>query len=102
MGMMNITPNRFIDNTGINKTMDNQEYQTYRSRRNAYWRRLRAAQGEFNTLKNNNIAAKNTVFKDYVLDKYGVGMHFEDGGIAGRFDIIDDVKYFLFLIKFPV
>ena len=100
--MMNTTPNRFIDNTWIKETMDNQEKQDYRSRRNAYWRRLQAAQGEFNTLKNSNLAAENTVFKDYVLDKYGVGMHFADGGIAGHFDIIDDAKYFLFLIKFPV
>ena len=49
--------NRFADNTWIKEPIDSPEKQNYIQQRNSYWRRLRAAQAEFNKLNDSHYAA---------------------------------------------
>jgi hypothetical protein len=71
-------------------------------KRDKHWDRLRKCNADY--LSDNptldNLNSNNGLY--YFLQKtYGIKIHFsDDGKIKGTFDIIDEKKYMLFLIKY--
>ena len=39
-------------------------------------------------------------FEEYISDVYGVKMHLTDGKITDGYEVVDEKKYLIFLLKF--
>lgn len=39
-------------------------------------------------------------FEEYIADVYGVKMHLTDGKITDGYEVVDEKKYLIFLLKF--
>lgn len=62
-----------------------------------YWQMLKSARKEF---MENSVEFDAYVFEDYIETKYGIRMNIVNGNITDGYQIIDEKKYLLFLLKF--
>lgn len=65
-------------------------------KRNAYWK---AITGAFKEFKDIDQDPTNDRFKVWLLDTYGITMYYEGTNISGRFKVLDEQKYTIFLLK---
>ena len=74
-------------------------------KRNAYWKALSSARKEFDQLPHHTKPywnAESGIFKMWLHDTYGIEMHYEGANISGKFKVIDEQKYTIFLLKHGV
>ena len=71
--------------------------------RNAYWKALGLARKEFDQLNSINVSdssiGASLQFKIWLSDAYGIEMQYEGTNISGKFTIVDEQKYTIFLLK---
>ncbi len=69
-------------------------------KRNAYWKALGLARKEFNIIFEGKLLQPDSdVFKQWLLDTYGIEMHYQGTNISGQFKVVDEQKYTIFLLK---
>lgn len=66
------------------------------AKRNAYWKSLSAVRREYD----HDYPTDRQGFDGWLADMYGVKIHYEGANISGHFDILDEQKYTLFLLKY--
>jgi hypothetical protein len=69
----------------------------FRKRRWNYWEALKQVRKEFMT-QNKEFDAYD--FEDYLIGQYGVRMNIVNGNITDGYEIVDEKKYLIFLLKF--
>jgi hypothetical protein len=62
-----------------------------------YWEALKQVRKEF-MAQNKEFDAYD--FEDYLIGQYGVKMNIVNGNITDGYEIIDEKKYLIFLLKF--
>jgi hypothetical protein len=68
-----------------------------RKRRWNYWEALKKVRIEF-MAQNKEFDAYD--FEDYLVGKYGLKMNIVNGNITDGYEIVDEKKYLIFLLKF--
>ena len=68
-----------------------------RANRWKYWEALKTVRKEYMESKNGFDVYE---FEDYLLNKYGIRMNLVSGNITDGYEIIDEKKYLIFLLKF--
>jgi hypothetical protein len=78
----------------------------FRKERWDYWEALRDIRAEYlaslGHTDNQYVAVLTNnpyMFSDYIESKYGIRMGFVNGNITDRYDIVDEQKYLIFLLK---
>lgn len=71
--------------------------QRQKEKRNNYWRRLRTAFAEYQT---KNPEGNLHSFRYYMEHQYGVRVNMVSDNIDGSYQIIDDAKHTMFLLKY--
>ena len=69
----------------------------FRKRRWNYWEALKKVRIEF-MAQNKEFDAYD--FEDYLVGKYGLKMNIVNGNITDGYEIVDEKKYLIFLLKF--
>jgi hypothetical protein len=69
----------------------------FRKRRWDYWAALKLVRKEYME-QNREFDAYG--FEDYLVEKYGVKMNIVNGNITDGYQIVDEKKYLIFLLKF--
>jgi hypothetical protein len=69
----------------------------FRKRRWDYWAALKVVRKEYMT-QNKEFDAYD--FEDYLLGQYGLKMNIVGGNITDGYEIVDEKKYLIFLLKF--
>ena len=69
----------------------------YKEKRNKYWARLRTA---FSDYQEKNDDANFISFKYYMERQYGMRVNMVGDNIGTTYEIVDDTKYTLFLMKY--
>ena len=67
-------------------------------KRNSYWKLLRMARSEYGPSAFDEYQSQ--PFDAWILETYGVKMFYEGTNIAGHFEIVDEHKYLLLLLKY--
>ena len=62
-----------------------------------YWEALKKVREEF-MAQNKEFDAYD--FEDYLIGQYGIRMHIVNGNITDGYEIVDEKKYLIFLLKF--
>jgi hypothetical protein len=62
-----------------------------------YWEALKKVRREYMS-QNNEFDAYD--FEDYLTGQYGLKMNIVDGNITDGYEIVDEKKYLIFLLKF--
>ena len=62
-----------------------------------YWEALKKVRKEY-MAQNNDFDAYD--FEDYLLGQYGLRMNIINGNITDGYEIVDEKKYLIFLLKF--
>ena len=62
-----------------------------------YWEALKKVRKEY-MAQNNEFDAYD--FEDYLIGQYGIRMNIVNGNITDGYEIIDEKKYLIFLLKF--
>jgi hypothetical protein len=62
-----------------------------------YWNALKKIRVEYLDGKTNFDAYE---FEEYIITVYGIKMHLTDGKITDGYEIVDEKKYVVFLLKF--
>ena len=62
-----------------------------------YWEALKQVRKEF-MAQNKEFDAYD--FEDYLIGQYGVKMNVDNGNITDGYEIVDEKKYLIFLLKF--
>ena len=62
-----------------------------------YWEALKKVRKEYMS-QNNEFDAYD--FEDYLTGQYGIKMNIVDGNITDGYEIVDEKKYLIFLLKF--
>ena len=62
-----------------------------------YWEALKQVRKEF-MAQNKEFVAYD--FEDYLIGQYGVKMNIVNGNITDGYEIVDEKKYLIFLLKF--
>ena len=62
-----------------------------------YWEALKKVRKEY-MLQNKEFDAYD--FEDYLLGQYGLKMNIVNGNITDGYEIVDEKKYLIFLLKF--
>jgi len=62
-----------------------------------YWEALKKVRKEYMS-QNNEFDAYD--FEDYLTGQYGLKMNIVDGNITDGYEIVDEKKYLIFLLKF--
>jgi len=75
---------------------DDPEIDKRRNRWN-YWEALKKVRKEY-MAQNKEFDAYD--FEDYLIGQYGLKMNIVNGNITDGYDIIDEKKYLIFLLKF--
>ena len=75
---------------------DDPEIDKRRNRWN-YWEALKQVRKEF-MAQNKEFDAYD--FEDYLIGQYGVKMNIVNGNITDGYEIVDEKKYLIFLLKF--
>jgi hypothetical protein len=68
-----------------------------RKKRWDYWAALKLVRKEY-MLQNKEFDAYD--FEDYLIGQYGIRMHIINGNITDGYEIVDEKKYLIFLLKF--
>ena len=68
-----------------------------RKKRWDYWAALKLVRKEY-MLQNREFDAYD--FEDYLLGQYGLKMNIVNGNITDGYEIVDEKKYLIFLLKF--
>ena len=68
-----------------------------RKRRWDYWAALKLVRKEY-MAQNKEFDAYD--FEDYIIGQYGIKMNIVNGNITDGYEIIDEKKYLIFLLKF--
>lgn len=75
--------------------------QDQREKRNEYWRRLKLAKEEFLKKPNTDYFVYPTnAFVRFLKETYGLDIVLIDGNIGEDYNIIDEKKYTLFLLRY--
>jgi hypothetical protein len=61
-----------------------------------YWNALKSVRKEYLT---DNKEFDAYEFEDFLTEQYGIRMHLFDGKITDGFEIVDEKKYLIFLLK---
>lgn len=72
-------------------------------RRDKYWQMLRSAKNDFIKLTEQaslEYEIGEDAFYYYLKQNYGLQVELIDGKIAGEYNIVDEKKYLMFLLKF--
>lgn len=75
----------------------------YKKRRNNYWAMLKTARKDYyqNLLDNNIEYAKyETAFYEHMISVHGLRVILEGGSISAEYEIVDEKKYVMFLMKY--
>ena len=75
---------------------DDPEIERRKNRWN-YWEALKKVRKEYMS-QNNEFDAYD--FEDYLTGQYGLKMNIVDGNITDGYEIVDEKKYLIFLLKF--
>ena len=75
---------------------DDPEIERRKNRWN-YWNALKKIRVEYLVGKTNFDSYE---FEEYITNVYGIKMHLTDGKITDGYDIVDEKKYIVFLLKF--
>ena len=75
---------------------DDPEIEKRKNRWN-YWEALKKVRKEY-MAQNNEFDAYD--FEDYLTGQYGVKMNIVNGNITDGYEIVDEKKYLIFLLKF--
>ena len=75
---------------------DDPEIDKRRNRWN-YWEALKKVRKEY-MLQNKEFDAYD--FEDYLIGQYGLKMNIVNGNITDGYEIVDEKKYLIFLLKF--
>ena len=62
-----------------------------------YWEALKKVRKEY-MAQNSEFDAYD--FEDYLIGQYGIRMHIVNGNITDGYEIVDEKKYLIFLLKF--
>ena len=62
-----------------------------------YWEALKKVRKEF-MAQNKEFDAYD--FEDYIIGQYGIRMNIVNGNITDGYEIVDEKKYLIFLLKF--
>ena len=68
-----------------------------RKKRWDYWAALKLVRKEY-MLQNKEFDAYD--FEDYLIGQYGIKMNIVNGNITDGYEIVDEKKYLIFLLKF--
>ena len=69
----------------------------FRKNRWKYWNLLKLVRTEFMEVRKEFDAYD---FESYIQDKYGIKMNMIDGNITDGYEIVDEQKYLIFLLRF--
>jgi len=75
---------------------DDPEIEKRKNRWN-YWEALKKVRKEY-MLQNTEFDAYD--FEDYIVGQYGLKMNIVNGNITDGYEIVDEKKYLIFLLKF--
>ena len=75
---------------------DDPEIEKRKNRWN-YWEALKKVRKEY-MLQNKEFDAYD--FEDYIIGQYGIRMNIVNGNITDGYEIVDEKKYLIFLLKF--
>jgi len=75
---------------------DDPEIERRKNRWN-YWEALKKVRREYMS-QNNEFDAYD--FEDYLTGQYGLKMNIVDGNITDGYEVVDEKKYLIFLLKF--
>jgi hypothetical protein len=75
------------------------KYAEYINKRKKYWETLRKIREEYTEAKGNQ-AFEGTEFELFMEEKYGIRLVYYEGNIAGTYEIIDEQKHLIYLLKF--
>lgn len=75
------------------RTWDNE----FKRKRDRYWSRLKTA---FDEYMRNDPEGNFNSFKYYMEQKYGLRVNMVSGNIDGSYQIVDDAKHTIFLLKY--
>jgi hypothetical protein len=75
---------------------DDPEIEKRKNRWN-YWEALKKVRREYMS-QNNEFDAYD--FEDYLIGQYGLKMNIVNGNITDGYEVIDEKKYLIFLLKF--
>lgn len=77
---------------------DEEALQEYKRKRNEHWLRLRRARAEWQNIVDDLDLAE---FWDWITDVYGIKPQKDAyGNVTASYDVIDEKKYTVFLLKF--
>ena len=76
---------------------DNDPLIEQRKKRWDYWAALKLVRKEY-MLQNKEFDAYD--FEDYLIGQYGIRMNIVNGNITDGYEIVDEKKYLIFLLKF--
>lgn len=68
-----------------------------RKRRNDFWETLKKLRKEF---QSENLVYDAFKFEKWVVEKYGIQLNFVEGNIGGDYQIVDEQKHLVYLLKF--
>ena len=71
----------------------------FRKRRWDYWAALKLVRREYQE-QNKYTEFDAYDFEDYLIGQYGVKMNIVNGNITDGYEIVDEKKYLIFLLKF--
>lgn len=74
------------------------EYWDYRLERDKFFSKLRIFRQDL--LKENHEAEDIDVFSKILLERYGVKIYLEGGGISPRYDVVDEAAFTMFVLKY--
>ena len=95
--------NHFYNNT-------NSRINTLAGGKYSYWVQLRKARSEFINEEELDVPESTVAaaldhsrrFSAWMRDRYGVGIVMDNlGNITGNYEIVDEAKYLLFVLKYP-
>ena len=82
----------------LSQPIDLEKYREYQRRLQWYYRTLYDCRTEFGRDVRHD---DDCTFKDWMLETYGIGIVFDgDGNTKGDYDIVDEQKYVVFLLKY--
>lgn len=73
------------------------EFLEERNRRNNFWATLKILRTEYQ-LHHPQFDAYE--FEEWVSNKYGIQLNFVDNNIGGDYQVVDEKKYLIYLLKF--
>ena len=73
---------------------------TERKKRNSWWAMLRACRDDFRKLMMECIELREEDFYYFLEQNYGLRVRLEEGNIGPDYDIVDEGKHLLFVLRY--